>query len=108
MSKHTIKTTGSISLGDAYFEFDVVATFDFYPGCRQTHTSPGEDPSCDLLTLQLVHDGQAREADGWIFALLEKSDEFKAEMLTSVFDDAAYAEDQAADARREEMRLEGR
>lgn len=105
---HTARDKLNLSLWDAgtEIELDLVFRFKVYPGSRQTLEQPGEEPTAELVDLQILNNGALEHCPKWLFAKLESDDGLNAWLLSEAREADEYAREQKADADREERQLE--
>lgn len=103
---YTYRTGLSIGVCDpADHSLPIRLTFSVYPGCAATLEQPGEAASAELLTAEVqVGPIEWVAVSEWLFSLLCGDSELNNEMLATAAEDDECARDQAADARREELR----
>lgn len=85
--------------------------YSVQPGCEPTREQPGEGPSVEFSSARIIvgHGTvNRREYDvpDWLWPFIEADEELAGDMLQAARDADEYARDQAADARREEQKLE--
>jgi hypothetical protein len=115
VSEHTYKTELVFSLSDSVdadeHHIPLELRYTVYPGCEPPLEQPGEGPSTSIQRATIggrFHPLGAHDAPSWLWSYLEGDEALLAEMLAHAAAANEYARDQAADARREERRLEER
>ena len=115
MSDYTYKTEVVFTLSDSVdaeqHHFPIVIRYTVYPGCAPTLEQPGEGPNASIQSASIggaFHPLGAHDAPAWLWSYLEGDESLQAELLAYAADMNEHARDQAADAKREEQRLEKR
>ena len=112
---YTYKTELVFTLSDSVDaeqrHFPLVIRYTVYPGCEPTLEQPGEGPSASIQSASLggaFHPLGAHDAPAWLWSYLEGDEALNGELLAHAAQTDEYARDQAADARRDERKLEAR
>lgn len=106
---YTAKTSLHLALWDGGGEIEVEAVIDFnvIPGSRATQTQPAEPPMVEVTRFRLrkPKTGEWLTCPAWIEEAFISDESFDAWLLGEADEQAAYARDEAADAKINEMRL---
>lgn len=91
-----------LELGDEGHELKARINYSVSKGYPDTREQPGCGPSVSINAISV--DGI--NAPGWLFAMAEADEALTAELLQHAADTDEHDRDQAADSRREELRME--
>ncbi len=107
--RHTCTLTRGVEGAPDYWDGDVTLKYTVYWGCSATHSGPAEGASVQDWRIVEIDRIDTISPPQWLEDLVgQKLDELEPDLISAAADTEAYYADQAADARREELRDERR
>lgn len=93
------------------YQVELAIRYSVNPARELAREQPGEGASVEFSSAKIIvgHGSANRreyDAPDWLWPFIEADEELAGDMLEAAAADDEYARDQAADARREEQRLE--
>lgn len=106
-SLHTLKTHLRLSLGGVdEHEVDARVSYWFTPAWPQSSMDPGSDASVEIDNIQIANGREYHSLPDWLVDAFRDDETLLADCLADKAESDEYAREQAADARREDLRME--